>query len=208
MAARPLPCHLAFLGCPGLAGLPAVPSWGGRPQGQRHLCRRDRGPPRGVPAGRTAAGRARARLCRWGSSLRPGPRRFCGVARRAALVRAAPRCFRKGGRLCLEGPAAPGSVVPRPSTQAGWGGQGSSVLRGRSCGSVLCAARPWPACSLSPSVLFSSLCLRLPGGLLGMRRSISELLSEAGVLQLLRAGNRGRRGIAEARRSSVDGGGW
>lgn len=144
MAARPLPCHPAFLGCPGLAGLPAVPSWGGRPQGQRRLCRRDRGPPRGVPAGRTAAGRARARLCRWGSSLRPGPQRFCGVARRAALVRAAPWCFRKGGRLCLEGPAAPGSVVPRPSTQAGWGGQGSSVLRGRSCGSVLCAAPPWP----------------------------------------------------------------
>lgn len=197
MAARPLPCHPAFLGCPGLAGLPAVPSWGGRPQGQRRLCRRDRGPPRGVPAGRTAAGRARARLCRWGSSLRPGPRRFCGVARRAALVWAAPRCFRKGGRLCLEGPAALAS-----------GGEGSSVLRGRSRGSVLCAARPWPACSLSPSVLFSSLCLRLPGGLLGMRRSISELLSEAGVLQLLRAGTRGGRGIAEARRSSVDGEGW
>lgn len=188
MAARPLPCHPAFLGCPGLAGLPAVPSWGGRPQGQRRLCRRDRGPPRGVPAGRTAAGRARARL-------RPGPQRFCGVARRAALVRAAPRCFRKGGRLCLlEGPAALAS-----------GGEGSFVLRGRSCGSVLCAARPWPACSLSPSVLFSSLCLRLPGGLLGIWRSVSELLSEAGVLQLLRAGNRGRRGVAEARRSSMDG---
>lgn len=81
MAARPLPCHPAFLGCPGLAGLPAVPSWGGRPQGQRRLCRRDRGPPRGVPAGRTAAGRARARLCRWGSSLRPDPQRFCGGRR-------------------------------------------------------------------------------------------------------------------------------